>query len=150
MFMLIGNAFLALFAIDAGLSVLDEVEKLSGLEGIARLRNAVAFSVVVALAPIYLMVAASPRLPARVFLPPIFVGGWMALGAAPLQLAFEDLASLGMTLSLIQLAVAALAYVTVFAHGGWRTGLVDSSSARGPAFAPMRFAGLAGGNTDRG
>ena len=144
MFTLIGNAFLALFAIDAGLSVLDECLKLWNLEFLAGVRNAVALSVVVALVPTYVLVAASPRLSARIFLPPILVGAWLALGAVPLQLAFEDPASFAMAASLIQLAVAALAYATVFARSGSRTALIESS-APGPAFAPLRFAGFAGG-----
>jgi len=145
MFIPIGNAFLLLFAIDAGLSILDGLLKLSGFEGITFLRNLFASSVIVAFVPVYLLVAASPRLPARVFLPPIFVGAWLSLGAAPLPLAFDDPAHFDLAASLIQLSVAGLAYATVYARAGGRTGFLDSISARGPAFAPLRFAGLAGG-----
>lgn len=141
----IGNVFLALFAIDAGLSVLDEALKLSGFEGIASLRDAVAYAVIVAVAPMYFLVAVSPRLPARVFLPPLLAAVWFVLGAAPLQLAVDDPATYGLTLSLVQLGVSALAYGAVFAGSGWRTPLLDSSAAPGPEFAPLRFAGFAGG-----
>ena len=143
--LVIGNSFLALFAIDAGLSVLDGLLRLSGFEGLPFLRNAVAIAVALTLVPVYLLVAASPRLPAAVFLPPLFVGAWLSLGAVPLQLWFDDLASLDLAASLIQLAAAGLAYATVYLRSGRRTAAFDSSAARGPTFAPLRFAGLAGG-----
>ena len=140
----IGNAFLALFAIDAGLSVLDDLLRAAGFEGFPLLRDAIALTVCVALPPMYLLVAASRRLPAAVFLPPIFVAAWLALGAAPLSLAFTDPADFALAASLIQLATAALAYATVYGRSGWRRGLLEPASSDEPGFAPARFACLAG------
>ena len=140
----IGNAFLALFAIDAGLSVLDELLKSAGFEGLPLLRDLFALTVFVALPPLYLLVAASQRLPAAIFLPPILVGAWLNLGAAPLYLAFADAANRALAGSLIQLATAALAYATVYARSGWRSGMLGPTADAGPAFVPARFACFAG------
>ena len=77
--------------------------------------------------------------------PPIFVGAWLALGAAPLRLSLDDFASFELMTCLIQLAVAGLAFATVYLRAGGRTGLLDSTSEHAPVFAPLRFTGLAGG-----
>lgn len=140
----IGNAFLALFAIDAGLSVLDELLKSAGFEGLAPLRQVAALTVLVASPALYLLVAASRRLPAAVFLPPIFLGAWLNLGAAPLYLAIRDPANLALAVALIQLATAAIAYATVYARSGSRTARLEPTDEAGPAFVPARFACFAG------
>ncbi len=141
----VGNTFLIAFALDAAVSVADELLKREGIVALGPVRNAAALWVLMVAAPTYLLMAMTPRLPLRIFLPPIGLLLWLSLGGAPMQL-FATGDALSLYLSAIQLAASGLAFWLTRLHSagaGWLLSERDSS-LRG--YAPLRFA-LVGGST---
>jgi hypothetical protein len=128
----IANAFLLLFLLDGALTLL---LSLSGSSSPA-LRAVQGFAALLTLLfglAVYGLLALSPRLPKRAFLPCLLFLGWALLGAMPIPLQTET--DQGMLyLSLAQIVLGVLA-----ATGSWRRGggfLLPEGSVTGPRFSP--------------
>lgn len=117
-FVAIANVFLVGYGLDAGLSVLEEgLRAATGSGLLPGLRNAIAFGVLAVSAPVFLLTALSPQLPARLLVPLIAVLAWLGFGAAPIQL-FVPLGHLALTGSVIQLVAIACGFVWVRTRSG--------------------------------
>jgi hypothetical protein len=122
--------------------VIDDLCKLAGASGIGSFRNSLALSVLLGTIPVSLLTASTPQLPARVFLPLVLLSLWWSLGAAPLQIFFDDPIRMSLALSAMQAAAAGGAFLGV-RYGvdgpGWT---LPSPDPEAPVFAPLRFAGF--------
>jgi hypothetical protein len=127
---LVANAFLAAFALDAVLTLADELARIGlGSEVLAGARNAAAY-VPLAIGPVLAaLLPFAPGLPARAFLPPLVFLVWALLGALPLSL-WTSGRALGLALGALQLALAALAPALVRRRSGaWRVRAADLATA---------------------
>ena len=81
------NVFLIGFSIDGVLSAADDLLRIAlGLELLSIPRQALAFAVLVASLPMYVLLGITPRLSWRIFLPPCLYLAWLSMGAMPLPL----------------------------------------------------------------
>ncbi len=133
----LGNLFLFSFALDAGLSVIDDLAKWMGAAGIGSLRSAVALFVVLQLLPLFACSSLTRGLPARVFLPLVGVAVWGNLGAAPMGMFFEDPHAFSLAVSSFQAAAAAAAFLTLRYGTESASWTLPRSEGR---FEPLRFA----------
>jgi hypothetical protein len=138
-FIYLGNAFLILFGLDTLVSLLDEIEPSLPL---SPLRNAIATFVLFFVPAMYALLALSPQLPARIFLPLLLTAVWLSLGAAPLVV-WSGMENLWLAASLLQAAAAAAAFAAVRVHTGGRTWLLEPRPASESRFSGLRFAALA-------
>lgn len=117
------NAYVAIFALDAGGSLIEELVRLAtGSAALLPLRNAIALCVLWISVTAIFWLPLSPRLPARLLLP-LFVGAfWLNFGAAPLGL-WLDPPVLGLAATGAQCVMAAWAFrwlrASPHASGGW-------------------------------
>lgn len=114
------NAFLLIYAVDGGLSLLEETLRLAtGQTALLGLRNAVALPVFYVSFLAIPFLATTPRLPARLLLPLFVSTLWLGNLAAPLPLLIDPPA-LGLVTAGLQVAFAGLAYAWVRRRqGGW-------------------------------
>ncbi|MFH1469932.1 MAG: hypothetical protein ABIO70_36445 [Pseudomonadota bacterium] len=140
----LANLFLGLFALDTGLSLLDEALCAAlGGHPLALVRNPVALLVLLASLPLWLLMLLSPRIPRGPFVPlalfsPLYVPLGLPLAYSAGWLTGED----AWQLSLLQAATLAWAAALLQARGGrpW----LRLAALRGPAFSwwsSLRFAG---------
>lgn len=129
----LANLFLIGFALDALVSLADELVRMGGgSELLYAPRQALASLAAVLAAPVAAALAVSPRLPVAVFAPPVAFIAWTVLGAYPAPTAFDSTATLGVALVGSQLALTALAFQGVRRrYGRW---LLDDANLMGPAF----------------
>jgi hypothetical protein len=106
----LGRFFLVVFTADAGLSFLDFALKTGGSPGLAGLRAGLATLAVAGALWVWVALALSPRLPKRVFLPPVLFCVWWSFGAAPLPLLLDSPAAVDAAGIAIQLVVAGFAW----------------------------------------
>ena len=133
------NAFILLYALDAGLTALDEIAAaVSGVHLLYFARSPAGFAALVAAAALYGWMAISARPPKRIFIPPILVLLWIDFGALPLSITAP--ASVGVVTAVVQAAATLymLALVRRTTDGSW---LLSPESVAGPSF---RFASTAG------
>lgn len=133
---LLANLFVMAFAIDAGVSLIEEVVRwTTGSAALIGLRDGIAAVVVAACVPYLFAIALTPRLPATVFLPLVLSGLWLNLGAAPLPIAIDSAQLFAFTACLLQLAVAGWALFAIRRRTGGESWLFTPQSLRGPAFS---------------
>jgi len=140
---LVVTAFLAAFALDGALSVVDELGALSLDVHIVKYPRAL-FSTLVLLANLgmFAAMAITPRIPKRLVLPPMFVAVWFVLGAMPLPIYFGIEGS-GLPIAAVQAVVAAAVWGHIrFWGGAWR---VPDDWIEGPAFSVRNLALVAVG-----
>jgi len=106
------NLFLIFFLIDGGISLVDELLRLTELGSITGLRNWVAFAVMLISIPVYLLLGIDRRLPKRILIPLVLLVFWGALGMWPLKNMVPD-GMAGVCASVIQLVTAGLAFMAV-------------------------------------
>jgi hypothetical protein len=138
----IANLYLLVFLADGALSALDELLKLAGVTSLSALRIPVAVSALLGSLLVYALLALGPRLPKRIFLPPVVFLVWAWLGALPLS-AWVDLEDLGLALSLCQVAVGLGSLALVRRATGGASRLLGASAVEGPGFSPghlLKFA----------
>jgi hypothetical protein len=138
----LGNAFLLAFALDAGLSVADEITRLAcGSEVLAPARNLAAL-LALGLAPaLAACLPFAPGLPLAAFLPALVFLAWSLFGAMPLPL-WSSAAHAGLALAALQVGLALLAALVVRRRS--RSGvcwLLAGDLAAAP-FRPLRAFGL--------
>jgi hypothetical protein len=115
----IAKVFLLAYALDAGLSVLDEI-----LRGVTQstllipARNAVANVVILASLPVYLLLGLTPRFPVHVYLPLVLSVGWLNFMAAPLPVLFESPEAVARCGAMIQAGLAIAAVLRIRALSG--------------------------------
>ena len=115
---MLANVYLMAFALDAGLSILDEiVQGLTGSLVLSATRTAIALGVAVASLVMTMLVVLVPQLPKRAFVPLILFAIWAAFGAPPLDLSNAGFLQL-FILVLAQLGLAGLAFVLIHAQTG--------------------------------
>lgn len=131
---LLANLFVMAFAIDAGVSLLEEIlRSTTGSAALFSLRQVIAALVFFASIPYLIAIALTPRLPAAVFVPLALSALWLNLGAAPLPILIDSSQSLAFTADVLQGVVAGWALFSIRRRtgGSW---LFTSESLRGPAF----------------
>lgn len=105
------NLFLVAFAIDAFLSLGEEVYRAAfGGNELLGLRNAIALAVFYAAFPLLLLTAVTPPLPKRILFPPILFAIWAGIGAAPVGLWIEDQQILAFAIVFLQCAIAVVSF----------------------------------------
>ncbi len=138
------NLFLIGFALDAGISVVDELARVeSGVASLSPLRAGVALAVLLAALPNFFLLALEPRLPKKILLPPIAFLVWCALGAYPLPIGFDSTAASGLALSEIQLGLAVAVFGAIRLRSTSRRWLLHESDlpdARRRLSYTLRFA----------
>lgn len=117
-FTFIANVYLAAFAMDAVVSVIDELTRVEGAtRPLSALRDAVAGSVIVFSLVMVFVVTFVPQLPKVLFVPLIGAVLWFALGAPPFSPTTPETQ---LFLSLCQLLLAGLAFLYAqMTTGGW-------------------------------
>jgi hypothetical protein len=134
----VANAFLVAFALDAVLTVADELLRAGLGSGILSGARDAAAGLPLAIAPVLaLCLPFAPGLPARAFLPQIAFLAWTLLGVLPLPL-WIPARRLGLALGARQVALAALSLLLV--RRGSRAGawfVRDGDLAAAP-FRPLR------------
>ena len=114
---LFANVYLVAFAADAGLSLADELLKMTGSGQLSDAREIVAGLALVDSLAMLLVSAFVPHLPKYIFLPLVFFEFWVSFGAPPL--AFADPAT-SFALSVAQVALSAAAFaINKFGFGSW-------------------------------
>jgi hypothetical protein len=108
----LANVFLFAFALDASLSVADDLLLLLAQDStLSAARNTIAGYVLIASVLMLLILLFVPHLPRRVFLVPALFTIWASIGAPPLSMSHNKETSL--VLALIQLALAIFAFIIV-------------------------------------
>ena len=107
---LLANIFLLAFALDAGVSLLDEILKAVGASPLASLRISVANVVVLYALAMLLVTIFVPHLPKFILLPLILFELWAAFGAPPFT--FSD-QSTAFALQIVQVALIAAAFLVI-------------------------------------
>lgn len=117
----LGNATLALYALDGLVSLADvSLGAALGTDALSGPRDFLAQLALLAVVFVWAALAASPRLPKRVFLPVVLVTAWWSLGAPPLPLVVGPSGPLDGIGVALQLVTAAAAFLTVrIGTGGW-------------------------------
>jgi hypothetical protein len=145
----LGVAYLALFTLDGTLSVAHAALQL--LAGSVALGGAQAVAAYIAIgaAPCALLCCAiSPRWPAYVYLPPVAVTMWFALGGEPISSAVGRERAFAV-LSAVQVAFAALAWMLLWIalrrHGGLRGFSAERRALSGARLAVFAVGSLVAG-----
>lgn len=108
------NFFLIAYALDAALSTVDDLSAvLSGTHLLGPVRNPVGLAVFFLCIPVYLSLGIDSRLPKRALLPPLLLALWAGFGSLPLPQLFDDHRRVLLGVSLVQLGLAAYAFVSV-------------------------------------
>jgi hypothetical protein len=132
------NAFLLLYALDAGLSLTDELLRLAtGQTFLLPARNLLAMPVYYVSWLALFFLALTPRLPARLLLPLFASALWLNQLAAPLPVLLPA-AAVGLAAAACQAAFAALAYGYVRRRCGGAIWVTPDST---PAFSWRHWAG---------
>jgi TraB/PrgY/gumN family len=141
----LANLYLVGFALDAALSILDELARAaSGLDTLALPRGVVAEAVLLASPLVYALLIVDARLPVRVLLPLVVFAVWAGLGAPPLLLLIDRPHAAEFLLDGVQGLLAAGALVAVRRSQGGRRWLLRDDPSRGPRFRPGRTLAFAG------
>jgi hypothetical protein len=112
-FTFLANAYLVAFALDAAVSLVDEIWfAASGVSPLTEARNSLALFVVLASLVMIFVVAFTPQLPKLIFVPMIAAAMWFAVGAPPFVAATGD-RTVSLFLALIQLIIATGAFLIV-------------------------------------
>lgn len=112
-FTFLANAYLVAFALDAAVSLVDEVWfAASGVSPLTETRNSLALFVVLASLVMIFIVAFTPQLPKLIFVPMIAAALWFAVGAPPFVATPGDRTA-SLFLALIQLIIATGAFLVV-------------------------------------
>lgn len=128
------NFYLFAYAVDAGVSLLHDLLRGVGVPpGIPELRNLIAALVVAASLLLFVWMALSPRWPKRVFLPPVLFVFWWIFGGFPMPLLADSPTELATMGSVIQVGVAAAAFLAVRHRTGGRSRFIEDDFV-GPAF----------------
>jgi hypothetical protein len=131
---LLGNAYVLLYAVDASSSLVEgTISNLTGSAIPGLLRNAVASAVVLNSLLVLPGIVLTPRLPPSVFVPLALSALWLNSSAAPLPLWLEQ-PTLDSTMVGIQLAFATAAFLRIRALSGGRSWLLEAAPER-PAFS---------------
>lgn len=108
------NFFLIAYTLDAALSTVDDLSAvLSGTHLLGPVRNPVGLAVFFLCIPVYLSLGIDSRLPKRALLPPLLLALWAGFGSLPLPQLFDDHRRVLLGVSLVQLGLAAYAFVSV-------------------------------------
>lgn len=108
------NFFLIAYAFDAALSTVDDlIAVLFGTHFLGPVRNLVGVGVFFLCIPVYLSLGIDSRLPKRVLLPLLLLALWAGFGCLPLPQLFDDDRRVLFGVSLVQLGLAAYAFVMV-------------------------------------
>jgi hypothetical protein len=130
------NSVLALTAVDALVSLLDElVQAAGGPAWLGAPRGALAELAFAGLALCVPVMLATPRLPISVFVPLVLVTFWVTFGAAPLALWIPSAEAVDIARCALQLAAAAVAFAVVRARNGGRGIWLGDAEPDRPAFA---------------
>ena len=117
-FTAVANAYLVAFAMDAAVSLVDEMWfAATGNSPLTEVRNWLALVVVLASLVMVFVVAFVPQLPKLVFVPLIVAALWFAIGAPPFVAATGE-RSVSLFLSIIQLIIATGAFLIVQLKAG--------------------------------
>lgn len=107
------NFFLIAYAVDAGISVLDDlIAVLCGVQILGPFRNPVGIAVFLLSIPVYVSLGIDSRPPKRVLLPLTLLAVWAGFGCLPLPIVFESRAVL-LGISVVQLALSGLAFLWI-------------------------------------
>lgn len=108
------NFYIVLFLIDAGLSLIEELQSVfaAHLPALSAARNFVAFLVIVLSLAVYILLGIDRRLPKRVFLPLTLYSFWCSLALWPL-LGMIPRESLGLTAAFGQVFIGGVALITL-------------------------------------
>jgi len=132
---LAANLYLVAFAVDAVVSLLDELTQwATGSLLLVAIRAGLAEVVFVACVPVLLALTLTPRLPRSILLPLALGGLWLNLGVAPLPIWIDSPRVLALTACGVQLSLAGWAFVAVRRRTGGRWLLADDSLG-GPVFS---------------
>ena len=128
------NVFLIGFSIDGVLSAADDLLRIAlGLELLSIPRQALAFAVLVASLPMYVLLGITPRLSWRIFLPPCLYLAWLSMGAMPLPLLLGRQGAL-LAASILQIGFAAVALLLARRATYGQSFLLTAESFAGPGF----------------
>jgi len=137
------NLFLIGFALDAAISVLDDLARTgSDPSALSVARAGIALAALLAGLGNFLLLALYPRLPKRILLPSIAFLVWCALGAYPFPVDVDASRASGLALSGIQLglALATLSWIRVrSASGRWLLHASDLPRRRPRIGYTLRF-----------
>lgn len=112
-FTFLANAYLVAFALDAAVSLVDEVWfATTGVSPLTEMRNSLSLFVALASLVMIFVVAFTPQLPKLIFVPMIAATLWFAVGAPPFVAAIGD-RTVSLFLALIQLTIATAAFLVV-------------------------------------
>jgi hypothetical protein len=140
----LANVLVALYALDAGLSLFEEaLRAATGSTALLLPREIVATTNVLLAVPCLALLLLTPRWPASLFLPLGLSTLWLALGAAPIPLWVTPARAIGPTLAALQVAIAMAVLLRVRQlndHRGWR---LRADALTAPAFSPLYSAGAA-------
>jgi hypothetical protein len=132
----LANAFVALYALDAGLSLVEELLRIAtGSSLLFVPREVIAVLNLLAVFPCLALLVLTPRWPVSVFLPLGLSTLWLALGAAPLPLWVAPARAVGPVLAAMQVVIATAALLRVRQLTGRRDWRLAAESLGGPAFA---------------
>jgi hypothetical protein len=139
---LLGNAFIVAYAMDAGFSFLEETFRhATGSAALLSARNQLAGVVVAGALLLVPATVLSRRLPPSVLWPLALSALWLGFGAAPLPLLLER-PTLDFAVSGIQLAFAGAGFLRLRALSGGRRWLLASETSRPPFSLAYSLAAL--------
>lgn len=129
----IANLLVVVYAADAGLSVFEELfRELTGSQLLMLPRSFVATTVGTLALLFVPLLWLTPRLPIAAFACLVASALWLSTGAAPMLLVFEPGFALGLSLSLLQLAIAASMMLWCRKRNGGQGWLLRPDALEGP------------------
>lgn len=132
----LANAFVVAYALDAGVSLCDEILRaVTGFGLLSPLRNGLALLVVTGALLCLPAIALTPRLPTGLLLMLALSALWLTSGGAPLPLWLGTPAALGAGICGLQAAFAAGALLWIRRASGGRRWLFTPGMLAGPAFS---------------
>jgi len=137
------NSFLLLFYLDGLLSFVDDI--LPGIPSLSLLRKGVGGASLLGAMALYVLMAATPRLPKRIFCPPVaYLLFFSLIGGLPLPLYVEWQTS-KIIISCLQLFIGLLTLCQIRTLTPERRWFVPADALQGPAFRwthTLRFVGI--------
>lgn len=138
----LSNFIVTGYTLDAVVSLAEELLRaLTGSTALVLPRNIMATLVMYALMLSLPALVLTPRLPFSVFAPLVVTGLWLNLGAAPLPLWIAPGPALGITVAMLQLAVAVAVFARIRALTGGHA-LFPADSLSGPDVSLRHSAGV--------
>ena len=128
------NVYIVLFLIDAGLSLIDELQQVasSPMPVLTEIRFFVAHVVITLSMIFYACLGIDRRLPKRVFLPLTLFASWSALAMWPLS-GFVAREAFGLTASISQVVIGSIAIILLRSLGG--RNLLTEEQFQAPMFS---------------